>query len=120
MIFPRRRGTMCRPAACESSHTDFRFTSKTCWFTDAQMSEQRAVERSKKERKKRARERPHETDRHPGPGDQDGRSRVRGTMGVADMGMDLEMNMDRTMYIHRPSPFPRNQRSVISVVYRRS
>ena len=30
MIFPRRRGTMCCPAACESSHTDLRFTFRTC------------------------------------------------------------------------------------------
>ena len=29
-IFPRRRGTMCCPAACESSHTDLRFTFRTC------------------------------------------------------------------------------------------
>ena len=30
MIFPRRRGTMCWPAACESSQTDLRFTFRTC------------------------------------------------------------------------------------------
>ncbi len=30
MTFPRRRGTMCWPAACERSQTDLRFTLMTC------------------------------------------------------------------------------------------
>ena len=31
ITLPRRRGTMCCPAACESSQTDLRFTFRTCW-----------------------------------------------------------------------------------------
>lgn len=47
MIFPRRRGTMCCPALCESSQTDLRFTFRTCGVRAAGMDETRRCDARK-------------------------------------------------------------------------